>query len=131
MLFILRFVATVLLMMFAFPALGLVQFDGGIGLGLGASALVAVIGTVVAIVSLPLLLTFGVGALLAGAATGGQLGVRLVGFGLGTAINAATLGLVAWMLAGVTLIGFWPTIGAAAILALVQTVLTSHSTQSE
>jgi putative membrane protein len=35
-------------------------------------------------------------------------------------INAAMLGLVSWMLPGFTLDGFWPALGAWAIIALLQ-----------
>lgn len=128
--FILRLIATTLLIMFAFPALGLMGFEGGVLGGLGAAVLTAVMTFVVVLVSLPVLATFGAGAILAGGAAGGAVGARVVSFGLHTAINTGTLYLTAWILSGVTLIGFWPTVGAAAILGLVQVILTPRSDSS-
>jgi hypothetical protein len=125
--FLLRLIATTLLIMFAFPALGLMSFEGGVLGGLGAALLTFVMSFVVVLASLPLLATVGLGAILAGGAAGGPLGARAVQFGLHTAINTGTLSLTAWVLGGVTLLGFWPTVGAAAILAIVQVILTPTS----
>ena len=116
-------IATLLLIVFAFPALGLLSFEGGLLGGLGASVMTAIAGFVVILVTLPLLSTFGLGAVLAGGAAGGALGARVASFGVLTALNTSTLYLSAQVLSSVTIIGFWPTVGAAAILGVVQRIL--------
>ena len=125
--FLIRFVVNVLLFMFALPALGLVTFTGGLGTGFLAALLSIVFGVVAIIGLLPLLATFGtLGALLSGA-VGGRLGLVTFNFVLSTLVYAVAIGLVAWVLPGLALLGFWPTMGAAAVLGLVGAVLTPAS----
>jgi hypothetical protein len=122
---LIRFAAKVLLVMFALPALGLIAFHGGIWTGLGAALLIGIVGVFATVVLLPAIFV-GLFAMLGASVVAGSFGARLVGFGIETGIYAITLGIVAWMLSGVALVGFWPTIGAAAILAIVSNILTVH-----
>lgn len=122
---LIRFAAKVLLFMIALPALNLVVFTGGIWTGLGAAFLVGVVGFFVALGLLPLLATFGVFGALAAGTLGGQLGLRLYSFAVGTAIYALSISGVAWLLGGLALIGFWQTVFAGAILGLVNAVFAS------
>lgn len=122
---LIRFAAKVLLVMFALPALGLIAFNGGIWTGLGAALLIGIVGVFATVVLLPAIFV-GLFAMLGASVVAGSFGARLVGFGIETGIYAVTLGIVAWMLSGVALVGFWPTIGAAAILAIVSNILTVH-----
>jgi hypothetical protein len=124
---LIRFFVKVLFIMFVLPALGLIVFHGGFGYGLLTALLTSVVGLVVAIFLMPLLFTGGLAALLAGSLLGGAIGARLASFAIETGLYAVTLAIIAAILSGVTLLGFWPTVGAAAILALVSNVLTSHS----
>jgi hypothetical protein len=126
---LIRFIVKTIFIMFVLPALGLLAFHGGLGYGLLASLLVSIVGTVVTIFLIPLLLTGGLATLFAGAALGGQLGVRLASFAIETSLYSCTLWLVSCIMSSVVLVGFWPTVGAAAILALVSNVLTSHSSK--
>lgn len=119
-----RFAINVLLFMFALPALGLVAFSGGIGTGLLAALLVVVLGIFVSIALLPAIATVGVfGAVLSGA-VGGRLGLIAFNFALQTLVLSITIGAVAWVLPGLALLGFWPTVGAGAVLGLVGAILT-------
>ncbi len=121
---LIRFAAKVLLFMFALPALGLVTFTGGVGTGLLAALLVGVVGFFATIALLPALATVGVfGAVLAGAA-GGRLGLMTFNFALGTLIYSLAIAGVAWILPGLALLGFWPTVGAGAVLGIVTAILT-------
>lgn len=128
---LIRLIAITLLIMFAFPYLGLLGFHGGVLGGIGAAVLTVVVDFCVTVVLFPLLATFGLGAIAAGGVLGGQLGARVVGFGITTGLYTLALYAVAAMLSGVALIGFWPTVGAAALLSLVSVVLARRqSTQS-
>lgn len=121
---LIRFAAKVLLFMIALPALGLVTFTGGIWTGLGAALLVGIVGAVAVIPLFPVLVAVGLAS-----STGGQLGLRIGGFIIGTIVDSVAIGLVAWMLGGLALIGFWPTVFAGAILGAVNLVFASAKRQ--
>ncbi len=123
---LIRFLVKILFIMFILPAFGLIVFHGGFGTGLLTALLLSIVGVFVTLFLIPFLVTGGLAAMLAGGALGGQLGARLVSFTIETGLYTVTLSLVAWIMSSVTLLGFWPTVGAAAILALVSNVLTSH-----
>jgi putative membrane protein len=54
------------------------------------------------------------------------LPINLLTLGLFTfVINAAMLGLTAWLLAGFVVFGFWPALGGALIISLVSLILNS------
>jgi|AGTN01.1.fsa_nt_gi hypothetical protein len=118
--FLIRLAAKVLLFMIALPALGLVTFTGGIWTGLGAALLVSIVGAFAVIPLLPLLAVVGVAS-----ATGGRLGLMVGSFVIGTIVDSVAIGLVAWMLGGLALIGFWPTVFAGAILGAVNALFAS------
>jgi uncharacterized membrane protein YvlD (DUF360 family) len=71
----------------------------------------------------------GLAAAVGAALVAGSFGARLVIFGIETSIYAITLAIVAGIMSSVALVGFWPTIGAAAILAFANNVLSSHSSK--
>jgi hypothetical protein len=115
---LLQIIAKILLIMFAFPALGLLSFHGGAWAGIGATLLITVIGVVITLVTLPLI----VGWLLA-STLGGPLGVRLAAFGISTGIYTVSLYATAGMMSSLALVGFGPTVLAAAILGIVTALL--------
>lgn len=121
---LIRFAAKVLLFMFALPALGLVTFTGGIWTGLGAALLVGIMGVVAAIGLLPLLAAVGLAS-----AAGGRLGLMLGSFVIGTIVDSVAIAAVAWLLGGLALIGFWPTVFAGAILGAVNALFTPAQRQ--
>lgn len=130
--FSLRLIGYTLLIMFAFPALGLMGFQGNILDGLVASVLSVIVTGVVLLVllCLPGLANFLEGMMLLGSYAGGSHGVRVVQLSILTAMNTGTLFLVAWMLDSVSLVGRWPTVGAAVILALLQLYLRPRRSDS-
>jgi hypothetical protein len=98
------------LLRFVVKALGLVSFTGGLGTGLLAALL---IGLVAFGVNLVLIVPLA-GALVSGAllgSLGGPLGVRLAVFAVQTVFLAIALWVVAALLPGLALVGFWSTMG--------------------
>ncbi len=123
---LLRFIIKVLLFMFVLPALGLVSFTGGLGTGLLAALLVGAVGAVAVLALFPLLAGVDIiGSLLSGA-VGGVLGVALFNLFLGALIYGIAIAGVAWLLPGLALIGFWQTVGAGALLGLVNAFFSPH-----
>jgi len=121
---LIRIIANILLFMFLLPALGLVTFTGGLGTGLLAAILVGIVGAGLIIALLPVIASVGViGSLLSGA-IGGRLGLILFGLIFNSALYALSIAGVAYLLPGLALIGFWPTIGAGAVLGLVSALMT-------
>ncbi len=127
---LIRLIAKVLLFMFLLPALGLVTFTGGLGTGLLAAILVGFVGAGLTFVLLPAIASIGiVGSLLSGA-VGGRLGLILFGLFFYSALYALSIAGVAYLLPGLALLGFWPTIGAGAVLGLVSALLTPARSNS-
>lgn len=124
---LIRLIVKTLLVMFLLPALGLITLTGGLGTSIGTVILVALGSVGATLVLLPLLATGGVLSVLAGGVLGGRFGAFLVGFAIHTGITAIALGFAAWLLPGIALLGFWPTMGAAAILGLAGSLLTPHN----
>lgn len=121
---LIRLIANILLFMFLLPALGLVTFTGGLGTGLLAAILVGFVGAGLTFVLLPAIASIGiVGSLLSGA-VGGRLGLILFGLFFYSALYALSIAGVAYLLPGLALLGFWPTIGAGAVLGLVSALMT-------
>lgn len=115
----LRFIIKILLFMFALPSLGLITFTGGLGTGLLAALLVGIVGFVAVLALFPLLASISIiGNLLSGA-VGGWLGLALFNAFFGALIYGLAIAGVAWLLPGISLLGFWPTVGAGAVLGLV------------
>lgn len=123
---LIRLIVKMVLMMLVLPALGLIAFHGGLWTGFIAALLIGVVGVFTTIVMLPALFTVGLFAEIGATLAAGAIGFRLMAFVIETVLFAITLALVAAMLSGVALVGFWPTIGAAAILAVASNVLSSH-----
>ena len=115
----LGFIVKVLLFMFVLPALGLVTFTGGLGTGLLAALLVGAVGFVAVLALFPLLAgTAFIGNILSGA-VGGVFGLIVFNAFFGALIYGLAIAGVAWLLPGLALISFWHTVGAGAVLGLV------------
>lgn len=115
----LGFIVKVLLFMFVLPALGLLTFTGGLGTGLLAALLVGVVGFVAVLALFPLLAgTAVIGNVLSGA-VGGIFGVVLFNAFFGALVYGLAIAGVAWLLPGIALISFWHTVGAGAVLGVV------------
>lgn len=117
---LIRFAVKVLLFVIVLPALGLVTLTGGIWTGLGAALLVGFVGALAVIPLFPLLVAVGLAS-----ATGGRAGLMIGSFIIGTIVDSIAIALVASMLGGLALIGFWPTVFAGAILGAVNTLFAS------
>lgn len=124
---LLRLIAKTLIVLFLLPALGLVTLTGGVWTGLGTVLLVAIGSFGATLLLLPALATGGALSVVMGGILGGRMGAFLVGFAIQTGIIALALAFAAYLLPGLALLGFWPTVGAAAILGVAGQLLSSHS----
>lgn len=126
---LLRLILKTLLVLLVLPALGLLSFSGGVGGAILAVILVAVAGFFTKVVLFPALASFGLVSVGIGGLLGGSLGAFLVYFAICSGIQAIALWGAASIMSSVVLVGFWPTIGAGALLALVSTLFPSSSSK--
>jgi|688.fasta_scaffold1954404_1 hypothetical protein len=119
---LLRLIIKTLLVLCVLPALGLLAFHGGVGGAILAVILVAVAGAFTKFVLLPWLVSFGLISVGVGGLLGGRLGAFLVYFAISAGISAIALWLSSCIMSSVVLVGFWPTLGAGAMLSLVSTL---------
>ncbi len=122
---ILRLILKALLVLFVLPAMGLLAFSGGFGGAILAVILVAIAGFFTKVVLFPALVSVGLLSVGVGGLLGGRGGAFLVYFAISACISAIALWLSASIMSSVVLVGFWPTIGAGAMLSLVSTLFPS------
>ncbi len=118
----LKLVIKTILIMFVFPALGLIAFNGGFFAALFTSIFVGIFYLFTIIVLIPVIMSIGVLSVLTGGLLAGAFGIQVVGFAIQSVMLAIALTIAACLVPGVILIGIWPTIGAGAILALVAAI---------
>lgn len=119
---ILRLILKAILVAAVLPALGLLAFHGGVG-----GALLTALGICCAyvfskVVLFPMLATFGLASVVAGGIFAGGLGVNLMVFAIRTGLYVAALWIMASMFSSIVLFGLWPTVGAAALLAIASQI---------
>jgi hypothetical protein len=120
-----RLLIKTLLVLLVLPALGLIAFHGGVGGAILAVILVAIAGFFTKVVLFPALISVGLISVGVGGLLGGARGAFAVYFAIATGISAIALTIAASIMSSVVLLGFWPTVGAGAILALVSTLFPS------
>lgn len=109
--------------MLLLPAIDLVSFSGGIGAGILTAFILGLVSVFTRLVFFPMILSARIVGGIFGAATAGKLGVIAVEFAISAFIYAGVLALTSVIVSGVVLYGFWPTVGAGAILAVISTLL--------
>lgn len=122
---LIRLILKALLVLFVLPAMGLIAFHGGFFGAIFAVILVALAGFLTKVVLFPALVSVGLLSVGVGGLLGGRLGAFVVYFAISAALSAIALWLASTMLSSVVLLGFWPTIGAGAMLSLVSTLFPS------
>lgn len=119
---IVRLILKALLVLLVFPALGLLAFNGGFLGAIGTVIVVAIATGLTAFVLFPALATFGLVSVGISGLLGGRSGVFLACFAISTVIQSIALWIAASLMSSVDLLGFWPTIGAGAVLAFVSSM---------
>jgi len=119
---IFRLIIKTILLLAVLPAMGLLAFHGGVGGAILAVILVAIAGFFTKVVLFPYLCSVGLLSVGIGGLLGGSLGAYAVYFAISACIQAIALGVAAWFMSSLVLVGFWPTIGAGAMLSLVTTL---------
>ena len=114
--------ANAAVIMLLLPALGLVAFHGGFGAAIWTTIVVVLSGIIVALLLWPVLIA-AIFAALFGEAVAGDGKGQVAEFILDTVFMSLCLWVTSGLVDGVQLFGFWPTVGAAAILVIVDTVV--------
>jgi hypothetical protein len=127
---LIRLILKTLLVLLVLPAMGLLAFHGGVGGAILAVILVAIAGFFTKVVLFPALISVGLFSVGVGGLLGGRSGAFLVYFAISAVISSIALWVAASIMSSVVLVGFWPTIGAGAMLSLVTTLFPSTSSQS-
>ena len=122
---LLKLILKALVILWLLPQLGLISFNGGLVWSFIAVFVVWISTFITTLVLLPWLLTSKFFGTLFGAALGGRTSAMLFCFAIDTLLISIALVLASALGSGMVLLGFWPTVGAAAVLGITSSVLSN------